>query len=242
MIPAPVPNLSHRCPVASRSAQNVRMPTASSASQVSASTHPTAPQYGPRGTVSRSATTCSADDLGALTLIRGKVADSTSGHRKPGRSSPETVVTRCASPGCSSGAHRASTLTVPRRQTVWSVSSAYSRRIEREASLQLNLRARASPGGCISQTASQYNQDRATLALITRVVCQQSTGGATPRRYPEPPVLPLRPQRPLATTSLVVRDEEARTPRKHGNGKSPTPAEHQTDRMRRARSATPNVD
>ena len=76
-------------------------------------------------------------------------------------------MTRCASPGCSSGAHRASTLTMPRRQTVWSVSSAYSRRIEREASLQLNLRARASPGGCISQTASQYNQDRATLALIT---------------------------------------------------------------------------
>ena len=48
-MPAPVPKRSQRRPSASRSAQNVRMPTASSASPRSASTQPTAPQYGPRG-------------------------------------------------------------------------------------------------------------------------------------------------------------------------------------------------
>ena len=62
--------------------------------------------------------TRSADDLGAPeTDPGGKVADMTSAQPTPGRICPETVVTRCVSPGCSSGAHRASTLTVPGRHT-----------------------------------------------------------------------------------------------------------------------------
>ena len=50
VIPAPVPKCS--CPSA---AQKVLIPTASTPSPESASTQPTAPQYGPRGTGSRSA-------------------------------------------------------------------------------------------------------------------------------------------------------------------------------------------
>jgi hypothetical protein len=44
VIPAPVPNRSCRRPSASRPVQKVRIPTASSASPRSASTHPIAPQ------------------------------------------------------------------------------------------------------------------------------------------------------------------------------------------------------
>lgn len=62
--------------------------------------------------------TRSADDLGAPdTDPGGKVADMTSAQPTPGRICPEILVTRCVSPGCSSGMHSASTPTVPGRHT-----------------------------------------------------------------------------------------------------------------------------
>jgi len=60
--------------------------------------------------------TRSADDLGAPdTEPGGNVADQMSAQPTPGRSLPETVLTRCVRPGCSCGWHKASTLTVPGR-------------------------------------------------------------------------------------------------------------------------------
>ena len=56
----------------SRSIQKVRMPTASSPVPRSASTQPTAPQYGPRGAVSSSSMIRSALDLGAPVTEPGR--------------------------------------------------------------------------------------------------------------------------------------------------------------------------
>jgi len=62
------------------SAQKVRMPTARAARPVSASTHPMAPQYGPRGTGSSLFSRVSALDFGApVTEPGGKAAASSSG-------------------------------------------------------------------------------------------------------------------------------------------------------------------
>ena len=71
VIPAPVPNRR-----TSSAHQNVRMPTASSARtppSAPTSTHPTAPQYGPRGAVSSAAMMSSADDFGAPETEPGRV-------------------------------------------------------------------------------------------------------------------------------------------------------------------------
>ena len=74
--------------------------TASSAVPASASTQPTAPQYGPRGAVSRSSMIRSALDLGApVTEPGGNVAARSSGQPTPARSSPRTVETRWTRPG-----------------------------------------------------------------------------------------------------------------------------------------------
>ena len=117
-MPAPVPNRNHRRPAPSRSAQNVRIPTASSASSLSASTQPMAPQYGPRGEVSRSVIAVRALDFGAPeTDPGGYVAANTSRHVAPSRSRPLTVETRWTSPGWSSKAQSASTDTVPGQHT-----------------------------------------------------------------------------------------------------------------------------
>lgn len=60
----------------------------------------------------------SAEDFGAPdTEPGGSVAAAICGQVTPGRSEPDTVVTRWASPGCSSVAQRASTRTVPSRHT-----------------------------------------------------------------------------------------------------------------------------
>ena len=109
MIPAPVPNRS-----SSSAIQNVRIATASSASPVSASTQPKAPQYTARGAVSSASIRRRAAILGApVTEPGGKVAASSSGQPTSSRSTPSTYDTRWNRPGCSCTSSSVGTLTDP---------------------------------------------------------------------------------------------------------------------------------
>src|SRR5690606_37832853 len=113
VIPAPVPKRMRRWWI-----QNVRIPTASAAVRLSASIHPTAPQYGPRGSGSSASMMRTADDLGApVTEPGGKVAANSSGQPAPRASRARTVETRWTRPGCSSTAHSFGALTVPTAAT-----------------------------------------------------------------------------------------------------------------------------
>ncbi len=108
VIPAPVPKRS-TWPVAVRSIQKARMPTAGSL--VRGRRRPSRcrpPQYRPRSVVSSASMIRRALDLGApVTESGGKVAASSSGWPAPPASSPRTVQTRCTGPGCCGTAHSA---------------------------------------------------------------------------------------------------------------------------------------
>ena len=96
VMPPPVPKFS-----SSSSIQNVRIATLRSPTRRSASTQPMAPQYTPRGSVSRSSITPHAAILGApVTEPGGNVASMASDQPRSGCRRPVTVDTRWKSPGC----------------------------------------------------------------------------------------------------------------------------------------------
>src|SRR5690348_12578249 len=108
-MPPPTPNV-----VVPGVIVNVRIATAHADRARDASIHPTAPQYTPRRTGSRSSIACSTRGLGApVTDAGGNVARISEPSVTPSQRRPRTVLTRWCKPGWGSTAHNDGTTTEP---------------------------------------------------------------------------------------------------------------------------------